>query len=130
MDLSWDNFNSSVQTKTHILNGYVGFQRQIPIMKPTITEPSFRSLNSPPTKLGRRFTHTSKQVFSENSWCFFMHLINHSHNREEAVAVTFARTVWLLVIENSFLTCNTAVYKSFWYFKLSQQKWNKDYCRY
>ena len=31
---------------------------------PTITEPSFRKLNSPTTKLGRRFTHISKQVFS------------------------------------------------------------------
>ena len=28
-------------------------------MKPTITEPSFRKLNSPPTKVGRCFTHTS-----------------------------------------------------------------------
>ena len=49
MDLSWDHFNSSLQAKTH----YAGFQEKFdtPPLKPTKTEPSFRKLNSPPTKL-------------------------------------------------------------------------------
>ena len=58
MDLSCDHFNSSLQTKTHIWPqnsnfGYAGFQEKFdtPPLKPTKTEPSFRKLNSPPTKL-------------------------------------------------------------------------------
>ena len=58
MDLSCDHFNSSLPANTHltpkIAIGYAGFQKQFntPPFKPAKTEPSFRKLNSLPTKLG------------------------------------------------------------------------------
>ena len=60
MDLSWDHFNSSLQDTFELKNsnfGYAGFQEKFdtPPLKPTKTEPSFRRLNSPPTKLGMLF---------------------------------------------------------------------------
>ena len=65
IDLWWDHFKSSLVSKTHSWPqkqqfGYVGFQEtfDIPPVKPTKTESSFRKLDSPPTKLGMLFlTH-------------------------------------------------------------------------
>ena len=52
MDLSWDQFNSSLQVKTHKNSnfGCAGFQEKFDT-PPTKTETSFRKLNSLPTKL-------------------------------------------------------------------------------
>ena len=60
MDLSWDHFNSILQTKTHLWPqtqqfGYVGFQEKsnTPSLKPTKSEPSFtKSSTHPLQKLG------------------------------------------------------------------------------
>ena len=56
--LSWDHFNSSLQAKHTfeiILAMLASEKNSTPPLKPTKTEPSFRKLNSPPTKLRMLF---------------------------------------------------------------------------
>ena len=99
-EIMYFNINSSLQAKTHIWPQKQQFwlcwilrKFSMPSLKPTKTKPSFRNLNSPPTKLGMLFPAHNREPCPQTyclllflEWSRVTHFLQHKNERGQNVS--------------------------------------------